>query len=123
MTETARYTDCTCGHRITVTRELQESSPGTPFSCPACGRGWRAWQLIVNSKWQLIVNSKLHAPPACLQAGDRARKVGGSYQATGWIVAAFKTRAGDLRYVFEFDQPAGMLHIFGPAQLESHSAD
>jgi len=111
MTEPPRYTDCTCGHQIVVSREAQESPPGRPFTCPACGREWRAWQLIVNSNRQ--------APPAGLQAGDRARKVGGSYQATGWIVAAFKTRAGDPRYVFEFDTPPGMLHIFGPAQLEA----
>jgi hypothetical protein len=53
-----------------------------------------------------------------IKTGDRARKVGGSYQATGWIVSAFYTRAGALRYVFEFDVPAGMLHIFGAGQLE-----
>lgn len=52
-----------------------------------------------------------------LKAGDAAYKVGGSYQASGTIVSAFKTKAGELRYVFEFDNPAGMLHIFGPTQV------
>lgn len=59
--------------------------------------------------------------PAAIGADEprrRARKVGGSYQADGTIVAEFRTAAGELRYVFEFDQPAGMLHIFGPQQLE-----
>jgi hypothetical protein len=49
--------------------------------------------------------------------GDRVEKIGGSYQALGWIVAAFRTRVGAERYVFEFDVPSGMLHIFGPDQL------
>lgn len=48
----------------------------------------------------------------------RARKVGGSYQATGTVVSEFKTKAGATRYVFEFDEPRGMLHIFGPEQVE-----
>lgn len=63
--------------------------------------------------------------PVELQAGaskagdavERARKVGGSYQADGTIVARFKTLTGKDRVVFEFDQPAGMLHIFDTAQV------
>lgn len=54
---------------------------------------------------------------------DKVEKVGGSYQATGTIVAAFTTLAGEERYVFEFDQPAGMLHIFGPNQLELRATE
>jgi hypothetical protein len=50
-------------------------------------------------------------------AGDRVKKIGGSYEATGWIVAAFRTRGGSERYVFEFEALPGMLHIFGPDQL------
>lgn len=61
------------------------------------------------------------SPPA-LAAGQRARKVGGSYQATGTVVATFATLADELRYVFEFDTPAGMLHIFGPSQLAALDA-
>lgn len=49
--------------------------------------------------------------------GDKVVKVGGSYQSTGTIVAAFKARDGSPRYVFDFDNPAGMLHIFGELQL------
>lgn len=52
-----------------------------------------------------------------MSIGDRARKIRGSYQADGTIVAAFETRSGLQRYVFEFDEPAGLLHIFGPQQL------
>jgi len=48
----------------------------------------------------------------------RARKVGGSYQAAGTVVAQFKTLTGKDRVVFEFDEPAGMLHIFDVAQIE-----
>lgn len=52
-----------------------------------------------------------------LPIGSKARKIGGSYQADGTVVSVFKTTAGELRYVFEFDQPKGMLHIFGPSQV------
>lgn len=48
----------------------------------------------------------------------RAIKVGGSYQAEGWIVARFKTRGMQDRVVFEFAEPAGMLHIFDVKQVE-----
>lgn len=56
--------------------------------------------------------------PDVFEVGDRVRKVGGSYEANGTVVASFKTRAGKQRYVFDFDTPAGLLHIFGPAQIE-----
>jgi hypothetical protein len=52
-----------------------------------------------------------------IQAGDRARKIGGSYQADGTIVSVFKTKAGKWRVVFEFNEPAGMLHIFNTDQV------
>jgi hypothetical protein len=52
------------------------------------------------------------------KTGDKARKVGGSYQALGWIVAAFLTRSGAPRVVFEFETPPGMLHIFNAHQVE-----
>ena len=51
--------------------------------------------------------------------GDKVKKVGGNYQATGYIVGAFSTRAGRRRYVFEFEDFPGMLHIFHGGQLES----
>ena len=46
----------------------------------------------------------------------RAKKIG-SYEASGTIVSEFKTLAGETRYVFEFDYPSGMLHIFSKANL------
>ena len=46
----------------------------------------------------------------------RAKKIG-SYEASGTIVSEFKTLAGETRYVFEFDEPAGLLHIFNEANL------
>lgn len=52
------------------------------------------------------------------KVGDLAQKIGGNYQATGAIVGAFRTLAGKERYVFEFHNPQGMLHIFTPEQLE-----
>ena len=50
--------------------------------------------------------------------GDRARKIGGSYQADGEIKAAFRADDGSARYVFRFDNPPGLLHIFNENQLE-----
>lgn len=50
--------------------------------------------------------------------GDRVRKVGGTYQAEGTIVGIAVTTTGDVRYVFEFEQYPGMLHIFNEGQLE-----
>jgi hypothetical protein len=52
-----------------------------------------------------------------LQVGDRAEKVGGTYQATGEIVASWIELDGTPRYVFRFDTPKGLLHIFGQSQL------
>ena len=46
----------------------------------------------------------------------RAKKIG-SYEASGTIVAEFKTLDGLTRYVFEFDEPRGMLHIFSENNL------
>ena len=53
------------------------------------------------------------------EVGQRVRKVKGSYQATGTIVAAWIELDGLYRYVFRFDNPAGLLHIFGQSNLES----
>lgn len=52
------------------------------------------------------------------QKYPKAKKVGGSYQAEGVIASTFQTRDGKTRHVFEFDNPRGMLHIFGPEQVE-----
>lgn len=54
-----------------------------------------------------------------LVVGARANKVGGSFQASGVIVAAFKTTEGAERFVFEFDLPKGMLHLYSANQLEA----
>lgn len=40
-----------------------------------------------------------------LKPGTRVRKIGGSYQADGTVVAVFKTLSGEERVVFEFDEP------------------
>lgn len=50
--------------------------------------------------------------------GDKVRKVGGSYQADGYVVGVAVTLGGAVRYVFEFETYPGMLHIFNETQLE-----
>lgn len=57
-------------------------------------------------------------PEIKFQNGDRVRKSGGTYQAEGIIVGIAVTTTGDVRYVFEFEQYPGMLHIFNEGQLE-----
>lgn len=52
------------------------------------------------------------------KVGDHVRKVGGSYQATGIIKAAFRADDGTSRYVFRFDNPPGLLHIFNEGNIE-----
>ena len=60
------------------------------------------------------------APAAPAQPAVRhVRKIGGSFQHTGTVVADFKTTAGEPRIVLEFDAPvAGMLHVYRPDQVE-----
>ena len=51
--------------------------------------------------------------------GKQVKKVGGSFQHTGVVVAEFVTTAGEPRIVLEFDAPvAGMLHVYRPDQVE-----
>ena len=66
------------------------------------------------------------APPAApapvapvVREPRHVRKIGGSFQHTGTVVAEFKTLAGEPRIVLEFDAPvAGMLHVYRPDQVE-----
>ena len=54
------------------------------------------------------------------KTGDKVRKIGGSYQADGRIVAAWISEDDNSpRYVFRFNLPNGMLHIFNETQLEA----
>lgn len=52
-----------------------------------------------------------------LLPGDRVVKPKG-YPFPGMVVATFKTRSGATRHVVESDTSPGLLHIFGPEQLE-----
>jgi len=52
------------------------------------------------------------------QPGTRIRKVGGSYQAEGYLRSVFTTGSGEARIVFEFREPKGLLHIFRPDQIK-----
>ena len=48
----------------------------------------------------------------------RARKIGGSFEHTGTVIAVFQTTSGESRLVLEFDAPVqGMLHIYRPDQV------
>lgn len=48
---------------------------------------------------------------------EKVTKIGGSYQAIGTIKAKFQADDGSWRYVFRFDTPPGLLHIFNEKQL------
>jgi hypothetical protein len=49
--------------------------------------------------------------------GQTVRKIGGSYDAEGLIKATFLADDGSVRYVFRFNTPPGLLHIFSESQL------
>lgn len=51
------------------------------------------------------------------KAGDKVRKPKGDYTGDGTIKVRFRADDGSARYVFRFDTPAGLLHIFGEKQL------
>jgi hypothetical protein len=55
--------------------------------------------------------------PPKFTPGDKVQKSGGSYQGTGTIKAVWLADDGTPRYVFRFDVPAGMCHIFNETQL------
>lgn len=71
-------------------------------------------EIVFNEKFERVAVKR----PAPFTLGDRVRKVGGSYSANGTIRATFRTRDGNQRYVFEFDDFRGMLHIFSHEQLQ-----
>jgi len=56
-------------------------------------------------------------PTPKYKVGDKVRKVGGTYEADGIIVGVAITTRNEVRYVFEFLNPSGMLHIFNEGQL------
>lgn len=62
--------------------------------------------------------TNIDLPKFKFKVGDRVRKIGGTYQAEGIIVGVAVTTRNDVRYVFEFEQFPGMLHIFNESQLE-----
>ena len=75
----------------------------------------------LNGKLMLAVCAEilpLFPHPPAPTTPQPARKIGGSYQADGYIVSRFTTTAGAERVVFEFNEPKGMLHIFTPEQIE-----
>ncbi len=50
-----------------------------------------------------------------LKIGDKVEKVSGDYAFTGFIVAKFTKRSGEIRFVVE--NPDGILHIFSERNL------
>lgn len=53
------------------------------------------------------------------EIGARVLKYTGNYVATGTIKASFIADDGTPRYVFQFDVPKGLLHIFAGPQLRA----
>ena len=53
-----------------------------------------------------------------LTIGDPLRKMGGDYQANGFYAGIIIRTDGALLCAFEFAEPARMVHIFRPEQVE-----
>lgn len=51
------------------------------------------------------------------KVGDLVEKYTGDYQISGYVVAVFATRSGNIRYVVEHFK--GLLHIYSAANLRS----
>ena len=54
--------------------------------------------------------------------GDKVEKYKGGYRATGTVRAVGTLSNGEIRYVVEYDQPAGLCHIHSDSDLRSHSS-
>jgi len=87
-------------------------------TCDGAGRGpGRACVVQAGGRLGDLWKCAKSAAPAVPR---HVRKIGGSFQHTGTVVAEFRTLAGESRIVLEFDAPvAGMLHVYRPDQVES----
>jgi hypothetical protein len=56
------------------------------------------------------VRMPLH--PVKITYGTKMRKVFGSYTADGFFLNSFQDITGQLWFIFEFETPPGLLHIF-----------
>lgn len=106
---------------VDVLEAAAAPAAGEPITHGDVGLLWSqagGWDLS-SAGWAAIHRfARLVQPPACQKpAPSLARKVGGSYEADGWVVARFTTRAGAERVVFEFEAIPGMLHIFASEQV------
>lgn len=99
---------------------------------PLIERGTKGFVFAADKAGEVIADKALlrDAPnllrrwPDGEPVAQRVRKVGGSFQHTGVVVARFKTVAGEERIVVEFDPPVGgMLHIYRPDQVEECDYD
>lgn len=64
--------------------------------------------------------SEAGSVPFGFAVGDEVEKCGGDYRFAGVVVAAFRKRGGQIRYVVEDDR--GLLFIFGAANLARKGA-
>jgi hypothetical protein len=49
--------------------------------------------------------------------GDRVKKYKGGYVATGTIIGVGKTKAGEIRYMVEYDVVEGLIHVHSDSDL------
>lgn len=59
-----------------------------------------------------------HVPGCGHTVTRRAKKVGGTFQAMGYVLSLFHTTYGEARYVFELDDPKGVLRTYSPVEIE-----
>lgn len=78
--------------------------------CVDCGERFSTKEVVVSETYR--------TKELDFNIDDRVEKVGGDYELSGTVVAAFRKASGQVRYVVEADEPRGLLHIYSAKNLK-----
>lgn len=77
--------------------------------CVDCGERFSTKEVIVSETYRTKEFE--------FKIDDPVEKIGGDYELSGTVVAAFRKVSGQVRYVVEADSPRGLLHIYSAKNL------